>query len=120
LSLDQLLSDQIGPLFWWKLIVLVVIVLLSLLLSRPFCRYLCPLGAFYGLFARVSLVRLHYAPCACVHCGRCQAACPMGIDPTMQFASPECIRCGRCSRVCPTGALKVGVKGRDVRQAAEG
>ncbi len=110
LSVDQLLSDQIGPLFWWKLIVLVWIVLLSLLLSRPFCRWLCPLGAFYGLFARVSLVRLHYAASVCVHCGRCQAVCPMGIDPVTQYDSPECIRCGRCARVCPTKALKVGVK----------
>ena len=46
LSLDQILSDQIGPLFWWKLLVLIHVLLVSLLLSRPFCRYLCPLGGF--------------------------------------------------------------------------
>ncbi len=109
LSLDQLLSDQIGPLFWWKLIVLIVVVLVSLLISRPFCRYLCPLGGFYGLFNRVSLVQLKHTETKCVHCDRCVPVCAMGIDPKTQFDSTECIRCGKCARVCPTDALRLGL-----------
>ena len=108
LSVDQLLSDQIGPLFWWKMIVLAVVVLVSLLLSRPFCRYLCPLGGFYGLFNRVALVRLRHAADRCVQCDACMPVCTMGIDPKTQFDSVECIRCGRCARVCPTDALSLG------------
>lgn len=109
LSVDQILSDQIGPLFWWKLTVLLVIVLVSLLISRPFCRYLCPLGGFYGLFNRVALVRLKRFESKCVHCDACVPVCAMGIDPKTQFDSTECIRCGRCARVCPTDALSLGL-----------
>ena len=102
------LRAQIGPLFWWKIGVLIAILLLSLLLSRPFCRYLCPLGAIYGLMNRIALLGLRSEPDKCVHCGKCEPVCPMGIDPKTQFDSSECIRCGRCSRACPTGALKIG------------
>lgn len=101
------LRSQIGFLFWWKVGVLVTLLLLSLLIARPFCRYLCPLGAIYGLFNRVALTHLAYRPDACVQCGRCETVCPMGIDPKTQFDSAECIRCGRCQKVCPTGSLAV-------------
>ena len=43
-----------GALFGWKFAVLVLIVFAAILIPRPFCRYLCPLGAFYSLFNRVS------------------------------------------------------------------
>ena len=101
------LRAQIGPLFWWKIGVLLAILLGSLLIARPFCRYLCPLGAIYGLINRVSLTHLAYDESACVHCNKCEPVCPMGIDPKKQFDSMECIRCGRCARVCPTAALRL-------------
>ena len=98
---------QLGAYFWWKMGVLISLLLLSLLISRPFCRYLCPLGAIYGMFNRIALVHLDYAPNVCVDCGKCETVCPMGIDPKKQFNSAECIRCGRCSRACPTESLQV-------------
>ena len=100
-------GSQIGFLFWWKVGVLAAILLLSLLISRPFCRYLCPLGAIYGMFNRIALVHLDYASEKCVDCGKCETVCPMGIDPKAQFNSAECIRCGRCARSCPVDALHV-------------
>ncbi len=100
-------GSQIGFAFWWKVGVLLALLLLSLLISRPFCRYLCPLGAIYGLFNRIALAHLDYAQESCVNCGACESVCPMGIDPKTQFNSAECIRCGRCSRTCPTSALNV-------------
>ncbi len=100
-------GQAVGFFFWWKVGVLLALLLLALLISRPFCRYLCPLGAIYGMFNRIALVRLDYTPDACVHCGKCETVCPMGIDPTKQFRSAECIRCGRCSRACPTDSLAV-------------
>lgn len=117
LSVEQLLSDQIGPLFWWKLIVLIVLLLLSLMISRPFCRYLCPLGLLYGACNRVALVELTFDADACVYCGKCREVCPMGIDPVTAHRSIECIRCGRCRNVCPTNALHLGIgASRKVRQ----
>ena len=98
---------RIGLLFWWKTGVLLALLLLALLISRPFCRYLCPLGAIYGLFNRIALTRLDFEPKSCVSCGKCETVCAMGIDPKTQFDSAECIRCGRCARACPTGSLHV-------------
>ena len=102
---NSMLRSQIGFLFWWKVGVLIVLLLLSLLIARPFCRYLCPLGAIYGLFNRFALVHLDGQADTCVGCGKCETVCPMGVDPRKQFDSAECIRCGRCARACPTGAL---------------
>ena len=104
---DPVLRGQIGLLFWWKIGVLVTLLLFSLLIARPFCRWLCPLGAIYGLFNRVALAHLEYRSETCVHCGACEAVCAMGIDPRTQFDSIECIRCGRCARACPAGSLAV-------------
>ena len=99
------LRSQIGPLFFWKLGVLCALLVLSLFISRPFCRYLCPLGAIYGLMNRIALTQLTYEADKCVSCKQCDPVCPMGIDPKTQFNSAECIRCGRCARACPTDSL---------------
>ena len=104
------LNLQLGALFFWKLGLLLAILAASVWIFRPFCKYLCPLGAIYGLMNRVALVRLHCAPERCTHCGACARACPMQADPAAQPDSPECIRCGKCVGVCPTEALRCGVR----------
>lgn len=40
------LRELAGLLFGWKVLVLVLILAASVLIHRPFCRYLCPLGGF--------------------------------------------------------------------------
>ncbi len=102
---NPMLRGQIGAIFWWKIGVLVCLLVLSLLISRPFCRYLCPLGAIYGLFNRFALIGLTFDESTCIDCGACKSVCPMGIDPKKQFDSMECIRCGRCVRICPKDSL---------------
>ena len=87
------------------LLVLVVIVLASVCIHRPFCRYLCPLGAFYALFQRFSFYRLHLDTKKCIDCKKCEHSCPMAVEVTKNINSPECIRCGKCKAVCPTGAI---------------
>lgn len=96
----------LGALFQWKFALLLAVVLLSMMVSRPFCKYLCPLGAIYALFNKFSLYRLRFLPEECVHCGKCVSICPMDCDPTRDPNSPECIRCGECVAVCPTRALQ--------------
>lgn len=105
---DPILRGLAGVLFHWKLFVLVIILLASVFLSRPFCRYLCPLGAFYGLFNRFSFYRMSLDRARCVGCGKCEAVCPMAVEVTKDIDSPECIRCGECRRSCPTGAISAG------------
>ena len=97
--------EAAGPLFHWKLILLLLILAFSILYYRPFCRFLCPLGAIYGLVNSVSIYRYKLLEDRCVHCGACKRACKLGIDPVAHPNSPECIRCGDCVRACPHQAL---------------
>lgn len=106
---DPVLRDLIGFLFDWKMLLLVAIVLLSVFISRPFCKYLCPLGAIYGLFNKFSLYKMGVDECLCTHCATCKAVCPMGVYFAEDTCSPECVRCGRCKRACPEGAISSGV-----------
>ena len=87
------------------LIVLVVMVPIFVKLTPAFCKYICPLGAFYGPFNKVALMRLSCDKSACVDCGSCSEVCGMGVDPSKDPNSIECIRCGSCIKTCPAKAL---------------
>lgn len=105
------LRQTIGALFQWKLTVLIVILVLAILIYRPFCKYLCPLGAFYSFFHKFSLYRLSVDKEQCVDCGACERACKMGVEVTKEINSPECIRCGACMDACPKGCIHRESKG---------
>lgn len=107
---DSMVRAQLGGIFLWKVLVLLWLVAVSLIVWRPFCKYLCPLGAIYGLFNRFSLYRMELDNEKCVHCGACASACRMCVDPSATPNSAECIRCGDCVKKCPTGALKIGFR----------
>ena len=96
----------LGKLFSWKLCVLATVVVLSVVFYRPFCKWLCPLGAFYALFNRVSLLSMHVDESKCVSCGKCARTCPMDVDVTKTPNHSECIRCGKCVTACPTEAVR--------------
>ena len=113
------LQSQIGVVFWWKVAVLVVVILVAICIERPFCKYLCPLGAFYGLFNKVSFYQMHVDKKSCVSCGACSKACPMGVDPATEANSPECIRCGTCKVACPTSAIVAGFELRARNELAK-
>lgn len=101
--------EAAGRLFDWKVLLLVFFLLASAVYYRPFCRFLCPLGAIYGLANPVSLYRYRLIQERCTHCGKCRQACKMGIDPAKSPNSPQCIRCGECVRACPHRALLPGL-----------
>ena len=106
LSTNGMLRGQIGGLFFWKLAVLVAIVLLSIKVYRPFCQYLCPLGAIYGWFNKFSLVQIRWEKDACISCGKCKDVCPVNLSPEEISVSAECIRCGKCVDACPAKCLQ--------------
>lgn len=108
------IRSAIGPLYFFKLGVLAVIIVLSIVFYRPFCRWLCPLGAIYGMCNKVSLVRLAVDDKSCVDCGGCARACPLGVDPVRRPDSADCIRCGRCVSACPASAITIGVGGKAI------
>ena len=102
---NPVLQASIGWRFTLKVVILVVIVLLSVLSFRPFCKYLCPLGALYGVCNPISFYRYRVDTDKCVSCGACQKACNMDIKVWEHPNSTECIRCGECKAACPTHAI---------------
>ena len=100
------IREALGDLFTWKFCVLVTVVILSVLFYRPFCKWLCPLGAIYGLMNKVSLCQMKVDKHKCVSCGKCAKACKMDVDVTKTPNHTECIRCGMCIRACPTKAVR--------------
>ena len=70
------LRSAVGLLFTWKMAILIAVIVASILIFRPFCRYLCPLGAFYSLFNPISFYRYSVDQAKCTRCGRCVKACP--------------------------------------------
>lgn len=107
--LSSVMRSAIGWLFVWKSFILVVTILLSIIIYRPFCKYICPLGAFYSVFNPISVLKYKVDQNKCVHCGKCSAACQMQVDPVKNANDMECIRCGRCKKACPTSAISSGL-----------
>lgn len=102
---DESLRRAAGTLFQWKFMLLAVILLLALWVYRPFCKYMCPLGAVYSIFNPIALYRYQVQEDKCTKCGKCKKACQMDIKVWEMPNSPECIRCGECIRECPEKAL---------------
>ena len=96
----------LGKLFTWKACILLAVIVGSVVFYRPFCKWLCPLGAFYALLNNVSLFQMRVDTHKCVSCGACAKACKMDVDITKTPNHAECIRCGMCMKACPTDAIQ--------------
>lgn len=95
---------MLGFLFTWKFILLVMIAAICVFVFRAFCRFLCPLGAIYGLFAKVSLIGVRVDMHKCINCNKCIRMCKMDIK---HVSDHECIHCGECIDICPTDAISM-------------
>jgi len=105
------IRSAVGLLFSWKVLLLLIIVSMSVFLYRPFCKYLCPLGAFYGLFNKLSFYQMSIDKDKCIDCGKCERVCNMHIKVRKDQNNAECIRCNDCKNNCPTKAINSGLKG---------
>lgn len=85
------------------LILLVIVIIGSLLYDKFFCKYMCPMGAFYGLLSKVSPSKIVRNEKTCVSCGLCSKGCPMNIKVSelKEIKSSECISCQTCINACP-------------------
>ncbi len=84
-------------------VVLLVLALASVLVQGFWCRYLCPYGAWLGLFSLVSPVRIQRDSTACIDCGLCDQACMarLPISRRRRIVSAECTGCLDCVATCP-------------------
>ena len=93
---------MLGPLFTWKFVLAISIIVATVFIYRMFCRFICPLGALYGLFNKISLFGIKLEKDKCINCGKCISVCEMDIH---HVGDHECISCGKCVGVCPTKAI---------------
>lgn len=92
-------------------------------LQRGWCGHLCPVGAFYGLLGRASVLRVAATRRqACHDCADCYAVCPepLVIKPALKavggagpvITAPECTNCGRCIDICSKDVFEYGSRWR--------
>jgi len=98
-----------GFMYWLKIGVLAVFLVLFVFTKRPFCRTFCPLGAIYSLFNRISLLQMKVDQEKCVDCGHCKTVCPVDIQINREPMSAECLRCTECT-VCKNVRLTWGFR----------
>lgn len=93
-------------------IFLVIFLLASLFVKRPFCNYFCAKGASYGLLSVLRIFGIKRDNDKCIHCKLCDKNCPMNIqiESTDFVRHPNCINCLTCVSVCPKKCIKYKLK----------
>ena len=99
---DESIAAMLGAIFNWKVAVLITVVLGVIFAYRGFCRFICPLGAIYSFFNKISILGIKVDNEKCTNCGKCVAVCKMDIKKPGDF---ECISCGECIDKCGEGAI---------------
>jgi polyferredoxin len=102
-----------GDVFLSGMLVLAGVMLLSLFVERPWCRWLCPFGALLGIIQRFAPWKVSRNREACTSCGHCSRACPMRIAVHLEtrVSHARCNRCGSCIDACPrAGALALSLR----------
>jgi ferredoxin-type protein NapH len=100
--------------------VIAAVFLLDLLVTRRgWCGHLCPVGAFYGILGKVSLVRVAASRREdCTNCGACFQICtePHVITPALKgsgtnlILSGDCVNCGSCIDSCPVDVFAMSLR----------
>ena len=96
--------SMLGILFTRKFVIMLVIGLACVFCYRSFCRFICPLGAIYGLFNRFNVIGVKVDANRCNHCGACVRHCGMDVR---HVSDHEGIHCGKCMEVCKQGAISI-------------
>ena len=95
---DNLVLAMQNSKFYW----VVGLFIAMMFIYRPFCRFVCPLGAFYGLFNKFSFFGVKVDAAKCIGCNACTRNCKMDCQTV---GDRECISCGNCIAHCPKDAI---------------
>ncbi len=101
--------------FGWAAIVIIFLFDLFVL-KNGWCGHICPIGGFYSLIGRFSLIRVKHEEEKCTLCMKCKEVCPenqvlfMVGKSTQQVLSGECTNCARCIEVCDDDALNFSLR----------
>jgi ferredoxin-type protein NapH len=92
-----------------------ILLFLEYLFPRLWCRVLCPLGKIYGLFNKISLLKLKFMEGKCHQCIQCEQLCYMNVKIARHIEKPglrdaNCIYCGRCVEACQTRGKLIKMK----------
>ena len=96
--------SMLGILFTRKFVIMLIIGLACIFCYRSFCRFICPLGAIYGLFNRFNVIGVKVDSNRCNHCGNCVRNCGMDVR---HVGDHECINCAKCMEVCNQKAISL-------------
>jgi ferredoxin-type protein NapH len=101
--------------FGWAAVVIIFLFDLFVL-KNGWCGHICPLGGFYSLLGKFSLIRVQHLEENCTLCMKCKVVCPenqvlhMIGKESLQVLSGECTNCARCIEVCDDDALKFSIR----------
>jgi polyferredoxin len=91
---------------WFVLALFLAVVFLNLAIPRFYCRFICPLGALFGVLDRFAPWRIGKAEKKCPDCGQCQRNCEGGCNPAGAIRISECVLCFNCRQDCPHQTIR--------------
>lgn len=92
---------------------LVIILSASLIIYRPFCYFVCPVGLLTWLLEPISVFKIRYDKEKCNECGVCETESPCPAVPDMRSGKKlagDCHLCGICIESCSESAFYYGMK----------
>ncbi len=85
---------------WLILTIFFAAVFLNLLIPRFYCRFICPLGALFGIIGRFAIWRIGKKQIGCPDCKMCERACQGACAPSAKIRISECVLCFNCLQDC--------------------
>ena len=86
---------------WLIFTVFLATILANLLIPHLYCRFICPLGALFGLISRLAVWRIGKMEEQCKDCKVCEQHCEGGCSPSTNIRTSECLLCCNCIDPCP-------------------
>ena len=85
---------------WLILLIFFTAVLLNLTIPRFYCRFICPLGALFGILGRFAIWRIGKNQNECSNCKLCERSCEGACEPSGNIRLTECVLCFNCRQDC--------------------